>query len=194
MPCFPIYCAALLYALTGAPSSGKTSIIKELEKKGESVIAEAATDRILSQLHSGISEPWKDECFPLGTLQLQLERKEPWLMREGRVFVDRGVFDVYTFAMGNQLAGTQALADMNQLLKSIDLNQRYKAVFFITPHSVNFSPLQTEVRCEDAHEASKLELATYAIYCRHDHFIVVPGELTPEERADFILEKIREME
>ncbi len=32
MSCFPIYFAAWMYAITGGPSSGKTSIIEELGK------------------------------------------------------------------------------------------------------------------------------------------------------------------
>jgi hypothetical protein len=96
--------------------------------------------------------------------------------------------------MTNNLAGTQTLARVNQILNPIDLNQRYKAVFFIMPHSKNFSSFQTEIRRESTQEASKLETAAYAIYCRHNKFIIVPGEMTPAERADFILNKVKEME
>ena len=96
--------------------------------------------------------------------------------------------------MGYGLAGTPTLVSLNEVLNRIDLNQRYKAVFFVLPYETNFSPLQTAVRWENAQEAAKQEAAIYAIYCRHDNFIVVPGGLSPEERADFILEKIRPME
>lgn len=194
MTCLPICLAAMIYALTGGPSSGKTSIIKELEKRGEPVIHEAATDWIIRKIESGISEPWKEERFTLDILNMQLEKEESWLLREGKVFVDRGVFDIYPFAMANGLAGTKTLACANKILNRIDLNQRYKAIFFIMPHSENFSTLQNEIRRENTQDAAKLEVATYAIYCRHDNFIVVPGGMSPAERADFILEKICELE
>lgn len=190
----PICLAAFIYVLTGSPSSGKTSIIKELEKRGELVVHEAATDRIVSKIKQGESEPWKDQNFPLDILQVQLERERPWLNTDARVFIDRGILDPYAFARVYNLAGTQTLASMNKLVNQIDLNQRYKAIFFVMPHSANFSPLQTEVRRENADEAAQLEVAAYALYCRHNNFIVVPGEQSPEKRADFILKKIQEIE
>ena len=128
MASFAICFAAMIYAITGGPSSGKTSIIKELEKQGEQVIHEAATDWIIKKVESGISEPWKEESFTLDILKLQLEREEPWLSKEGKVFVDRGIFDIYPYAMPNKLAGTKILCCVNKILNPINLNQRYKAV------------------------------------------------------------------
>src|SRR5262249_51530526 len=121
--------AAIIYVLTGAPSSGKTSILTELEKRGEQVIPEAATDWILRKIRSGISEPWKEESFTFDILKLQLEREKPWLLKEGKVFVDRGIFDGYAYAMVNELAGTKTLAHINETLNPIDLKQHYKAIF-----------------------------------------------------------------
>lgn len=194
MTSLTIYFAAMIYALTGGPSSGKTSIIKELEKREESVIHEAATDWIIKKIESGVSEPWKEEDFTLDVLKLQVQREAPWLSKEGKVFVDRGIFDIYQFAMCNNLAGTKTLAYANELLNPIHLNQHYKAIFFIMPHSENFSSFQTEIRRENTQEAAKLEAAAYATYCRHDNFIIVPGGMSPAERADFILNKIKEIE
>jgi predicted ATPase len=194
MASFAICFAAVIYAITGGPSSGKTSIIKELEKQGEQVIHEAATDWIVKKIESGIAEPWKEESFVLDILKLQLEREALWVSKDGKVFVDRGIFDVYPFAMSLKLAGTKTLACVNRILDPINLNQRYKAIFFIMPHSENFSTLQTGIRRENTQEAAKLEVAAYAIYCRHDHFIPVPGGMSAAERADFILKKIKEIE
>lgn len=186
--------AAMLYVLTGGPSSGKTSIIKELEKRGEEVIREAATDWITEKIKSGDPEPWKENGFTLDILRLQLEREQPWLSREGRVFVDRGIFDFYPFAVSLKLAETKTLARVNEILNPIDLIQRYQAIFFVMPHSENFSSVQTEIRRENTEEAGRLEAATYAIYCRHHNFILVPGGMSPVERADFILEKMKGLE
>lgn len=195
MMCFSICAAALMYVITGGPSSGKTTIIKELEERGESVIREAAADCILKGINAGIREPWKEQDFALDILNLQLEREAPYLDLDGRVFIDRGVFDGYAYIKGYGIAGTSVLADLNNTLNSIDLNQRYKAIFFVLPYvEENFSPHQTELRRENAQEAAELEVATFAIYCRHDRFIVVPGGLSPKERAEFILEKIQQIE
>ena len=77
--CFTVCLAALMYAITGGPSSGKTSIIKELEKKGESVVHEAATDWILSKIKAGVPEPWKEKNCILDIFKLHLERERPYL-------------------------------------------------------------------------------------------------------------------
>lgn len=184
-----------MYAITGGPSSGKTTIIEELKRRGESVIHEAAVDCIISGMNSGIHEPWKEKNFSIDILRLQLEREAPYLSSNSRVFIDRGIFDCYAYVMGHGIAGTQTLADINKTLNPIDLNQRYKAVFFVLPYEEkNFTPLQTQLRRENAKEAASLQVAICAIYCRHDHFIIVPGGLSPQERADFILEKIRQMD
>jgi len=112
---FTICLAAMIYALVGGPSSGKTTIIKELEKRGEDVIHEVATDWVTQKFKAGIFDPWSEENFTLDLLNLQLESEEPWLSKEGKVFVDRGVLDVYLYAMVNQLAETETLARINTI-------------------------------------------------------------------------------
>ena len=47
------------FVLTGAPDSGKTTIIRQLELDGFSVVQEAATDVIALEQARGVSEPWK---------------------------------------------------------------------------------------------------------------------------------------
>jgi predicted ATPase len=51
------------FILTGAPGSGKTAIIRQLELDGFSVVEEAATDIIAASQAHGILEPWKHPSF-----------------------------------------------------------------------------------------------------------------------------------
>ncbi len=46
------------FIFTGTPGSGKTSVIKQLEKLGHVVINEAATDLIADAQLNGIQTPW----------------------------------------------------------------------------------------------------------------------------------------
>lgn len=46
--------------------------------------------------------------------------------------------------------------------------------------------MKTEIRRDTAKEVDELQTALYAIYCMHKHFFVVPGNLTPDERAQWI--------
>jgi len=68
--------------MTGAPGSGKTSILRALENLGYAVVAEAATDVIAAHQAQGNREPWGDPAFIDAIVQLQSHRqREP--VREG---------------------------------------------------------------------------------------------------------------
>lgn len=183
--------ATFMYVLTGGPSVGKTSIINELEKQGEPVIHEAASDWIAEKLGLGIFEFWREENIGVDILKMQLEREEPFLSKKGRVFIDRGIFDSRVYAIQNSLIETQALT----ALEKIDLNTRYAAIFFIQPHtSSDFKPEQTKIRRDTKKEAEELHASLYALYSRHNRFIVVPGDLSPQKRMNFILKYVEIIE
>jgi len=80
--------------LTGAPGSGKSSILKELEYVyGERIIPEAAEDVIKYLQARGDPEPWKNSDFQDKILRLQIQRERQVENLEGRVFIDRGILD-----------------------------------------------------------------------------------------------------
>jgi predicted ATPase len=78
------------YILTGAPGSGKTAILRQLEIDGYAVVEEAATDVIALQQALGQPEPWREPGFAGRVFDLQRIRQ---LAAEagtsGVVFVDR---------------------------------------------------------------------------------------------------------
>src|SRR5262245_13045297 len=61
------------FILTGAPGSGKTAIIRQLELEGFSVVEEAATDVIALWQARGVAEPWTHSLFvdAIGAVQRQ---------------------------------------------------------------------------------------------------------------------------
>ena len=68
--------------MTGAPGSGKTSILRALENLGYAVVEEAATDAIAAQHAQGNREPWGDPPFIDAIVQLQSHRQHE-RVREG---------------------------------------------------------------------------------------------------------------
>lgn len=65
------------YILTGAPGSGKTSVLRVLaERSGYDVVEEAATDVIAHEQELGNDEPWNDPSFVDAILALQRQRQE----------------------------------------------------------------------------------------------------------------------
>jgi predicted ATPase len=63
------------FIITGAPGSGKTAIIRQLELEGFSVVEEAATDVIAAAQARGTAEPWKHPSFIDQIATLQQDRQ-----------------------------------------------------------------------------------------------------------------------
>jgi len=63
------------FILTGTPGAGKTSIIRELELEGFSVVEEAATDVIAAAQARGTSEAWRYPSFIDEVARLQRDRQ-----------------------------------------------------------------------------------------------------------------------
>ncbi len=87
------------FIFTGTPGSGKTSVIKELEKSGYAVIYEAATDVICTEQAKGIEKPWEEPKFIDQIVRMQKERQ---MHSTGNIqFYDRSPF--CTYALGKYL-------------------------------------------------------------------------------------------
>ena len=64
------------FIMTGAPGSGKTSILRALAGMGYAVVPEAATDVIAAEHATGNAEPWRDPLFTEKIASLQRARRE----------------------------------------------------------------------------------------------------------------------
>jgi predicted ATPase len=74
--------------LTGAPGCGKTTLIRELSKRGIKTVDEAATDIIIQKQGEGIARPWLEHGFIETVTALQMARAERH-SQTGLVFYDR---------------------------------------------------------------------------------------------------------
>jgi predicted ATPase len=63
------------FIITGAPSAGKTAIIRQLELDGFSVVEEAATDVIAAAQAQGTLQPWTHPSFIDVIAKLQKDRQ-----------------------------------------------------------------------------------------------------------------------
>jgi predicted ATPase len=63
------------FVITGAPGAGKTSIIRQLELDGFSVVEESATDVIAAAQARGTAEPWRHPSFIDLIARLQRDRQ-----------------------------------------------------------------------------------------------------------------------
>ncbi|WP_174534649.1 AAA family ATPase [Micromonospora chalcea] len=120
------------YILTGAPSSGKTAILRHLEIDGHPVVEEAATDVIALHQALGRPEPWREPGFADRVLDLQRERRRRAGTSAGEVvFHDRSPVCTLALCRYLGLAAPSALLDE---IKGMTANRHYERTAFFVRH------------------------------------------------------------
>jgi len=145
------------FILTGAPGSGKTAIIRQLELDGFSVVEEASTDVIALGQVQGVAEPWKHPSFIDSIAELQRRRQVRASRETDEVqFHDRSAICTAALAvyLGYPLSDTLA-----RELKRVETEAIYqKRVFFIqhlgfiTPTEARRISFEEALRFERVHE------------------------------------------
>jgi predicted ATPase len=166
--------------ITGAPSSGKTSVIKALAHRGFAIQGEVARELIELGLQQGRSLTE----IRAEAKALQKEILEVTLAREmaldinKRVFLDRGLPDSITYFRLAGLDGEEA--------KAIAALFQYRAVFIF-----DRLPIVTDdVRTEDAALADKIDKMIEEDYTSVGYAPIRVPVLGIQERADFILARL----
>lgn len=168
------------HVITGAPCSGKTSVIVELEAKGFQVVHEVARAYIDDELQKGrrIDEIKIDELAFERAILDQKVAIESSLVVDCTVFLDRAVPDSIAYY---RLAG---LDPKEAVQKSRVF--RYQKVFLLE----RFEFEKDGVRSEDDARAEKLELLLTNGYRELEYEIMRVPRLSIRERVDFILENL----
>jgi predicted ATPase len=151
------------YVLTGAPGSGKTAMLRQLEQDGFAVVEEAATDVIALAEALGEAEPWASPGFADRIVGLQ-RRREQAAAHHGQqtVFFDRS--PVCTLALSRFLGHPVSPLLAAEVDRAV-AEQRYgEAVFFVrsqgfvTPTAARRISLTDAAAFEKVHEETYREL------------------------------------
>jgi predicted ATPase len=120
------------FIMTGAPGSGKTSILRALENLGYAVVEEAATDAIAAHHARGRREPWEDPRFIDEIVQLQSRRECGRVRRGTAVQVhDRSV--VCTLALARWM-DYPVTATLREAVTRVTEGGRFdRRAFFVRP-------------------------------------------------------------
>jgi len=145
------------FILTGAPGSGKTAILRQLELDGFAVVEEAATDVIALAQARGVAEPWKHPSFIDSVVDLQKRRLDRATAHRREVqFHDRSA--ICTAALAEYL-GYPVSDVLSRELERIRTKSLYqKLVFFvrnlgfITPSAARRISFEETLRFERIHE------------------------------------------
>ena len=167
------------YVLTGAPGSGKTSILNYLEFfHGEFTIREAAEDYIRLEQALGISEPWNKPDFQNEILNLQLQRKKMIPTGISRVFVDRDIADGLAYV---------GPGDLYDRIYGHAIQQQLEKIFLIE----QFETTQTnDVRREDYEQAILLGNIIAGVYTSLGYNVISVPPVSLEDRAQIILAEV----
>jgi predicted ATPase len=171
------------FILTGAPGSGKTAILRHLEREGFGVVEEAATDLIALRHSERIDEPWRQPRFVADVADLQMRRLE----EAGRVpmavqFHDRSV--VCTLALAQYLE----LPEPASLTEAVDriVRERIfeKTIFFVRPLGFITPTAARRISLEESLRFGRMHEKVYR-GLGFDLVFIEPGPV--EDRATAVL-------
>ena len=168
------------YVITGAPCSGKTSVLCELEQLGYRVVHEVARAYIDEELQKGksIAQIKADELsFERYILYKKIEIEKS-LSKDATVFLDRAIPDSIGYYILEGL-------NPDDPIKKSKLAQ-YKKIFFF--ERLRFE--KDQVRSEDDRIAARLDALLKKSYQMLGYEIIHVPLQSVRDRVDFILKRL----
>jgi predicted ATPase len=148
------------YVLTGAPGSGKTAILRQLEIDGHAVVEEAATDIIALQQALGRPEPWREPGFADRVLDLQRRRRLAAVAdTRDVVFFDRS--PVCTLALCRYLDLTAPCHLFEEIERMVAEGRYERTVLFVRHQGLIQATAARRISFEEALAFEKVHEVTY---------------------------------
>jgi len=172
------------YAITGGPSTGKTTLLAELEKRGFKTVPEAARAVIDRAASKGISVEQlraDEQKFQEEVTQLKDEIGSK-IDTSQTVFFDRGMQDTEAYM---QYYGFEMSPEIKKMMDTY----RYRLVFLLDDLPVYE---ENYARVEDEKFLVAIRQLLYDVYSSYGMRPICVPAVGVVERADFILSKIKE--
>lgn len=169
------------HVITGGPSTGKTTLINMLEKRGYNTTIEHARHYIDTMRSEGetIEELRSNKRkFQLGVLDMQIKQEED-IQPKDLVFLDRAIPDAMAYYQFLML-------DFDEKLLNAVKDTSYKKIFILDrlPFTKDYA------RTEDEEDQKKIHQLIIDVYTSLRFPIVTVPVLPPMERVQFILNNI----
>ncbi len=169
------------YVITGGPCAGKTTVIKQLKKKGFEIFPEAARMYIEQEIQKGrtLEEIRRDErAFQHALLEMKLKAEAQYDPAQV-MFFDRGIPDSVAYYKAFNIAeDTELTSAMSQCT--------YKKIFLfeLLPYK------KDEGRNEDVITAQKIQQNLEKSYQDLSIPIIRVPVMSVEKRVEFVLKSI----
>jgi predicted ATPase len=172
------------YVITGGPSTGKTTLLSVLRKRGYKTLPESARVLIDEAKNKGVSpEKYREDekKFQMDVLRHKV-KLEKELDSKQLTFFDRGMHDTLAYI---RLIGEK----INQEITDAVSKANYKKVFLLE----RLGGYEKDyARTETAAQARQLDSLLYEAYDEAGITPIIVPIMKPKERAEFVLHHISE--
>jgi predicted ATPase len=173
---------SFFFILTGGPGSGKTSLLRELNERGYTIVHETGRSVIQQQIEiDGDALPWKNtRLFAQHMLASDVSN---YLQHDGakRIIVfDRGIPDVLGYAL---LSEIDEVAPYRKQARQFRYN---KYVFILPPWETIY--VNDNERKQDFTVATRTYEVMYETYKRLGYHLIDLPKVSVSERADIFIE------
>ena len=173
------------YIISGAPGTGKTTIINALKKKDYYCVEEISRELIAEQIFIGGNIlPWKDQIAFENKIAQKRYKQYLDSPENCICFFDRSSVDCIAYLNNNKLEST---SQINQIIKNCIFN---KTVFY-TPIWEEIYKNDSE-RQESFDQSIKIDKHLKDSYIKFGYTIIEIPKTTLDKRVNFILSQIKD--
>jgi len=171
-----------LFVITGGPSTGKTTLLAELSKRGYKTLPEAARHIIESNLAKGLSlqEIRADEKKFQEDVALLKAEVESTLQKDTPIFLDRGMHDTIAYLQHYGFA-------IEDWVQNLVKKSSYDKVFLLEPLG---EYIQDNARTEGEEFVVTMHNLLNVVYTKYGMRPISVPAMPVIDRANFILRNL----
>jgi len=168
--------------ISGAPGTGKTSIIEELSKRGYTCHPEISREIIKEQIATkGFITPWQD-LIEFSNIVIKQRKNQYHQATSNLDFFDRGIIDAIAYL-------NKENTPIKKEWQSIANHHKYYEKVFITPPWKEIYVNDNE-RKEDFESTIEIHQCMINAYESFNYKVIIVPKMSINDRLNFILKEI----